>query len=97
MTEEPGRRRSSLRNLDCQLVFKEESTNAQFVTFVILPESPFFGRLAGALDEAKDRLWRAENGVFQLKAAAQSCIAPDGERSDIGDYQFLSDNYNPDA
>jgi hypothetical protein len=26
-----------------------------------------------------------------------SCIAPDGEPSAIGDYQFLSDNNNPHA
>jgi hypothetical protein len=48
-----------------------------------------------SLDWRKDAFGHTQHAVNVAVDLLWSCIAPDGERSAIGDYQ--SDNNNPDA
>ena len=53
--------------------------------------------LGPSLDWRKDAFVHTQHAVNVAVDLLWSCIAPDGERSAIGDYQFLSDNNNLDA
>ena len=53
--------------------------------------------LGPSLDWRKDTFVHTQHAVNVAVDLLWSCIAPDSEGSAIGDYQFLSDNNNPDA
>jgi len=50
-----------------------------------------------SLDWRKDAFAHTQHAINVAVDLLWSCIAPDDERSAIGDYQFLSDNNNLDA
>jgi hypothetical protein len=53
--------------------------------------------LGPSLDWRKDAFGHTQHPVNVTVDLLWPCIAPDDERSAIGDYQFLTGNNNPDA